>query len=457
MPSVFISYSSKDSAFVDKLYADLKRRKIRPWVDRWEIGIGESIRSRVEQGIIENDFLILVLSKYSTKSTWVMEEYDAAFNLAMKKQSVVVLPILLEDCDIPLFLQGKKYADFRSNYNEGLYNLLCTLEPSKSTYYRRWLEKKRRDNDPPSLPGRVKFGRFGELAIYMIAGGEEGRFQYNDINFSYEDLPKVLPPDLEQTRQTLLAEKISETKQRGSPLEDNPLVYMRKLAFLTEAFDKLNIVLGPSSYFQYAPFMYKLDRPLTGKNETIRESYFVNPDEFENSFLPSEVSINLNVICDHGRQLLILQRGQRVAVAPGRLAEAVGGAVNRTRDWDNRHNSPSPFLAAVHEAKEELNLDIFPEQITFRSIILGLDDPAICFTGDVNVDETADTILKRSSFASHKEGVGYHAVPFNPKDVSQFLRKNNDNLTHISLFSILSTLCSVRYFGWERTEQAFGV
>ncbi len=30
------------------------------------------------------------------------------------------MPVLLEDCDMPVFLRGKKYADFRKDFDEGL-------------------------------------------------------------------------------------------------------------------------------------------------------------------------------------------------------------------------------------------------------------------------------------------------------------------------------------------------
>ena len=42
-----------------------------------------------------------------------------------------VLPILAENCDIPLFLKDKLYADFRSDYLSGLRAVLRTVAPGR--------------------------------------------------------------------------------------------------------------------------------------------------------------------------------------------------------------------------------------------------------------------------------------------------------------------------------------
>jgi hypothetical protein len=38
----------------------------------------------------------------------------------LEEKKVIVLPVLLEDCKIPLFLREKMYADFRSSFDKGL-------------------------------------------------------------------------------------------------------------------------------------------------------------------------------------------------------------------------------------------------------------------------------------------------------------------------------------------------
>ena len=51
MPSVFLSHTSIDKPFVEKLARDLSCLGIDAWVDKYEIKVGESIFWRVEEGL----------------------------------------------------------------------------------------------------------------------------------------------------------------------------------------------------------------------------------------------------------------------------------------------------------------------------------------------------------------------------------------------------------------------
>jgi len=46
----------------------------------------------------------------------------------IEKNRTIVLPLLIEDCSIPELLKTKKYADFRSNYNDGLEDVLFAVD-----------------------------------------------------------------------------------------------------------------------------------------------------------------------------------------------------------------------------------------------------------------------------------------------------------------------------------------
>jgi hypothetical protein len=124
----FICYSHQDSPFVDRLVRDLSSKGIKPWLDKWEIKVGDSITDKINEGIRQNDYLIIVLSKTSVKSEWVKRELNAALMRELKKRAVVVLPLLLEDCDIPPLIADKKYADFRQSYEAGFAELLKRFE-----------------------------------------------------------------------------------------------------------------------------------------------------------------------------------------------------------------------------------------------------------------------------------------------------------------------------------------
>jgi hypothetical protein len=124
MPNLFLSHSSVDKPFVEKLAKDLGKIGINIWYDKWEIKVGDSITWKIENGIRENEFFCIVLSPESMNSEWVMSELGAAWSKQMTTKKIGVLPILYRDCNIPSFLVDRKYADFRKDYDKGLEELL---------------------------------------------------------------------------------------------------------------------------------------------------------------------------------------------------------------------------------------------------------------------------------------------------------------------------------------------
>lgn len=117
---IFISYSHKDTPFVDKLAHQLVQLDIRVWLDRWELHVGDSLISRIQQAITGASALLVILSKSSVSSPWCVKEMNSGLLRELEERQVVVLPVLIEDCQIPLFLREKLYADFRPDFDAGL-------------------------------------------------------------------------------------------------------------------------------------------------------------------------------------------------------------------------------------------------------------------------------------------------------------------------------------------------
>lgn len=121
---VFISYSHKDNEFVANLAAHLVKHNTRVWVDKWQLTVGDSIIEKIQGAIQESSALLVVLSKASVQSNWCKKEINAGLMRELKEKKVIVLPVLLEDCDLPIFLEEKMYADFRRNFDIGLSDVL---------------------------------------------------------------------------------------------------------------------------------------------------------------------------------------------------------------------------------------------------------------------------------------------------------------------------------------------
>lgn len=117
---IFISYSHENKEFVDKLAMQLVRKNVHVWMDRWELSIGDSIIDKVQEAADGASALLVIMSKASIASEWCKKELSAGLLRELEEKRVVIMPVLLEECDIPLFARGKLYADFRTSFDDGL-------------------------------------------------------------------------------------------------------------------------------------------------------------------------------------------------------------------------------------------------------------------------------------------------------------------------------------------------
>jgi len=156
VPSVFLSHNNADKEFVHKLAVDLTNRGCQVWLDDWEIKAGDSIVEKIEQGIADNEYLIVILSRNSVKSRWVRIEINAAFFRQVSERKIKLVPVLIEDCEIPPLLCERKYADFRQNYNNGLVEVLRALS----------VETKEPPLDRMELLFLQRVNRDGQLSVW---------------------------------------------------------------------------------------------------------------------------------------------------------------------------------------------------------------------------------------------------------------------------------------------------
>lgn len=124
---LFVCHTSEDGPFVDRLVDALDRRALYAWYDKREIVVGDSIVQKINEGLSEARYLVVVLSPRSVKKPWVKRELNATLMRQLSLAEIGVLPVLLEDCRIPPLLTDIKYADFRTSFDRGLSELLSAL------------------------------------------------------------------------------------------------------------------------------------------------------------------------------------------------------------------------------------------------------------------------------------------------------------------------------------------
>ncbi|HVR97845.1 MAG TPA: toll/interleukin-1 receptor domain-containing protein [Thermoanaerobaculia bacterium] len=128
-PLVFLSHNWRDKSFAKRLAEDLEKYGARVWFDTEQIRVGESIISKIAEGVQDCNFLVVILSPNSVGSSWVQTELRLAMTQELNLGQVKVLPLLYQDCQMPSFLSDKLYADFRAEqrYREALERLLTAL------------------------------------------------------------------------------------------------------------------------------------------------------------------------------------------------------------------------------------------------------------------------------------------------------------------------------------------
>lgn len=116
-PNIFISHSSSDKFFVRKLQKRIIPICSNVWVDEGEIGPGENFVSRIEDGLENADYLLLVISEAANDSKWVIDEWTIAKAASNSGHNIKIIPIQLEPCPIPLFLSNLNKIDFSEMYS----------------------------------------------------------------------------------------------------------------------------------------------------------------------------------------------------------------------------------------------------------------------------------------------------------------------------------------------------
>lgn len=125
---VFISYAHEDVAFVNRLAAGLIERDVNIWLDRWQLHAGDSLNGKISAALRDASFLCVVLSKNSVKSEWCKSEINAGLLREVEEKRSVIIPILIEDCEVPDALKERLIVDFRASFTQALRMLITTLE-----------------------------------------------------------------------------------------------------------------------------------------------------------------------------------------------------------------------------------------------------------------------------------------------------------------------------------------
>ncbi|ABW16118.1 Tetratricopeptide TPR_2 repeat protein [Parafrankia sp. EAN1pec] len=119
---VFVSYGHDDQVWVRALAENLERAGLHVFYDEWEILAGDVLAHRLDAGVLGSTSGILVVSPHALSRPWVREEYAAMLTRAVAGQQRLI-PVILEDAELPAFLASRVWVDFRDTHDPATYTV----------------------------------------------------------------------------------------------------------------------------------------------------------------------------------------------------------------------------------------------------------------------------------------------------------------------------------------------
>lgn len=119
MTQVFLSYSEKERAFMEKLAKTLRRESFTVWTNKTDIHSGEDFVEAIYRGIEEADNVVYLMSEASLQSPYCQQELTHA--LSQEKR---IIPLLIQDVDIeqiPPELRFLQFINFTDHEEEDKY------------------------------------------------------------------------------------------------------------------------------------------------------------------------------------------------------------------------------------------------------------------------------------------------------------------------------------------------
>ena len=95
--SCFISYSTKDEVFTERIHADLQNKGVRCWFAPHDLPIGAKIIDALDEAIRLRDKVLLVLSENAIASDWVEGEVTRALDEERTRRGIVLFPVRIDD------------------------------------------------------------------------------------------------------------------------------------------------------------------------------------------------------------------------------------------------------------------------------------------------------------------------------------------------------------------------
>ena len=125
---VFISHASEDKPYVEPLVAKLEEAGITVWYDRLVLEWGDDLRSKIDTGLANCRYGIVILSKaFLGKKKWTEHELNGLFAREQAGQKLI-LPIWHDITRDDLLQYSPAFADRLAKISDtDSYKILCIV------------------------------------------------------------------------------------------------------------------------------------------------------------------------------------------------------------------------------------------------------------------------------------------------------------------------------------------
>lgn len=129
-PTVFLTFSQKDRMVAQLLQLKLRDAGVNAWSDE-HFDYGADWKLALDARLRTSDYVLLLVSQAALNSSYFREEYATALMLReFSDRSITVIPILLEDVDLPPALSTIQHLNFSSDLQSGVDDLVARLSAS---------------------------------------------------------------------------------------------------------------------------------------------------------------------------------------------------------------------------------------------------------------------------------------------------------------------------------------
>jgi hypothetical protein len=467
MTHIFISYSSSDIIFVRYFKGLLENEGFLVWIDEAEIVSGDRWWPTIERQIEACAAFLVIMSPDSKSSEWVEREI-----LKAQKEKRPIYPILLngEPWDM---LANRQYV----NMTHGLaapspQKLVGALrrdvnqqkEPLRRSGHLAEPDNPKENALHMDMSDDLVIGNLS-VPVKVLIGDSHTTFGKTDVAVEYNSRwDDNIPQEWRNIMPEVIRRFEENARKSGQVLFDGPGYFLRDYTFdVVNPYDevfRLNLLMGPSSYYRYIGSNKALYQQFLQSGEgliSLAEKYPLSAMDLSELPLSNYLAVNVNLITSD-RQFLVQRRSRRVSNFQGSLASAINasmsrGTKGRTMDEDER-GRPDPFITVLREAKEELGINLFVEDIKFFGLIIELEYYQTLLFGEVYTALSSTEILRKARLAA-KDKFEYARLEFYPFTLQGVATRLLDPSSPWVPVSALAVIFSTMHaFGEDELEQS---